>query len=100
MISSTSPHIIYLLWTTALPPSLLLPYTTLSRSVPRQTIAADGPPPPPPPAPPLPALPPAPPAAPLRSEEHTSELQSPDHIVCCLLLEKKKNVDIEYVLIL
>src|SRR5947208_11608262 len=27
---------------------------------------------------------------PLRSEEHTSELQSPDHIVCRLLLEKKK----------
>src|SRR5258708_26731631 len=25
----------------------------------------------------------------LRSEEHTSELQSPDHIVCRLLLEKK-----------
>src|SRR5258708_29936404 len=32
-----------------------------------------------------PALPP-----PTRSEEHTSELQSPDHIVCRLLLEKKK----------
>src|SRR5438552_8641135 len=29
------------------------------------------------------------PAAP-RSEEHTSELQSPDHLVCRLLLEKKK----------
>src|SRR5258708_39511316 len=32
-------------------------------------------------------------AAPLlpdRSEEHTSELQSPDHLVCRLLLEKKK----------
>src|SRR5258708_17516237 len=28
---------------------------------------------------------------PLRSEEHTSELQSPDHLVCRLLLEKKKN---------
>src|SRR5258708_30204064 len=25
----------------------------------------------------------------LRSEEHTSELQSPDHLVCRLLLEKK-----------
>src|SRR5438552_11442706 len=37
-----------------------------------------------------------PPTAPLgsrqqnRSEEHTSELQSPDHLVCRLLLEKKK----------
>src|SRR5258708_29253136 len=27
---------------------------------------------------------------PARSEEHTSELQSPDHLVCRLLLEKKK----------
>src|SRR5258708_15811759 len=27
----------------------------------------------------------------LRSEEHTSELQSPDHLVSRLLLEKKKN---------
>src|SRR4051794_41401489 len=30
------------------------------------------------------------PRAPLRSEEHTSELQSPVHLVCRLLLEKKK----------
>src|SRR5690348_18192085 len=29
----------------------------------------------------------------LRSEEHMSELQSPVHLVCRLLLEKKKNVD-------
>src|SRR5574344_1835771 len=28
----------------------------------------------------------------LRSEEHTSELQSPDHLVCRLLLEKKNNL--------
>src|SRR5947208_4403676 len=27
----------------------------------------------------------------VRSEEHTSELQSPDHLVCRLLLEKKNN---------
>src|SRR5947208_10574045 len=26
-----------------------------------------------------------------RSEEHTSELQSPDHLVCRLLIEKIKN---------
>src|SRR5258708_9648269 len=37
----------------------------------------------------------------VRSEEHTSELQSPDHLVCRLLLEKKKqytqhNAIIEY----
>src|SRR5258708_26305919 len=28
-----------------------------------------------------------------RSEEHTSELQSPDHLVCRLLLEKKKTTE-------
>src|SRR5258708_21709764 len=31
-----------------------------------------------------------------RSEEHTSELQSPDHLVCRLLLEKKKNQTTTY----
>src|SRR6266487_5981345 len=30
-----------------------------------------------------------------RSEEHTSELQSPVHLVCRLLLEKKKNIKIQ-----
>src|SRR5437762_5217465 len=29
-----------------------------------------------------------------RSEEHTSELQSPMYLVCRLLLEKKKNIKI------
>src|SRR5258708_10329724 len=29
--------------------------------------------------------------SPMRSEEHTSELQSPDHLVCRLLLENKKH---------
>src|SRR5258708_18995535 len=28
-----------------------------------------------------------------RSEEHTSELQSPDHLVCRLLLEKKNTIE-------
>src|SRR5258708_10355229 len=32
-------------------------------------------------------------AAMSRSEEHTSELQSPDHLVCRLLLEKKKKYE-------
>src|SRR2546429_5465693 len=32
------------------------------------------------------------PFGPTRSEEHTSELQSRLHLVCRLLLEKKKNV--------
>src|SRR5258708_265493 len=30
----------------------------------------------------------------VRSEEHTSELQSPDHLVCRLLLEKKKYIQL------
>src|SRR5258708_17019705 len=34
----------------------------------------------------------SPPSPASRSEEHTSELQSPDHLVCRLLLEKKKNL--------
>src|SRR5690625_5776254 len=32
----------------------------------------------------------------LRSEEHTSELQSRGHLVCRLLLEKKKNKQNKY----
>src|SRR5256885_11569147 len=71
------------------PRSTLFPYTTLFRS---------GPPPGggpgqfgPPPGEPG-RRPPAPPiiAALDRSEEHTSELQSPCNLVCRLLLEKKK----------
>src|SRR5258708_9531421 len=31
-----------------------------------------------------------------RSEEHTSELQSPDHLVCRLLLEKKKKTECSF----
>src|SRR5258708_14844403 len=34
-----------------------------------------------------------------RSEEHTSELQSPDHLVCRLLLEKKNTTDRSLVLV-
>src|SRR5438552_14899686 len=33
-----------------------------------------------------------------RSEEHTSELQSPDHLVCRLLLEKKKKKNMNHLL--
>src|SRR5258708_14072925 len=64
------------------PRSTLFPYTTLfrspncSRKQPRAPTML------------LAMVPP-----PLRSEEHTSELQSPDHLVCRLLLEKKKIVD-------
>src|SRR5258708_15208758 len=65
------------------PRSTLFPYTTLFRSpargggarrADRRRDAASS----------------APLEAASRSEEHTSELQSPDHLVCRLLLEKKK----------
>src|SRR5690348_17564796 len=36
---------------------------------------------------------------PIRSEEHTSELQSPVHLVCRLLLEKKNNRSRVYVVL-
>src|SRR5258708_24377977 len=68
------------------PRSTLFPYTTLFRSQPRRANASVtarssprriG-------APRRVTM--APPST--RSEEHTSELQSPDHLVCRLLLEK------------
>src|SRR5690348_17999905 len=72
------------------PRSTLFPYTTLFRSLPHARLArrrrrrraghlaAAGP------------RGPDRGAQPRRSEEHTSELQSPVHLVCRLLLEKKK----------
>src|SRR2546429_5229346 len=65
------------------PRSTLFPYTTLFRSVPvvggprcrGQPGPGEGP------------------KADCRSEEHTSELQSRLHLVCRLLLEKKKTHD-------
>src|SRR5438552_14963423 len=67
------------------PRSTLFPYTTLFRSLreiargeaPAELDDGDG----------LPAA-----VCRWRSEEHTSELQSPDHLVCRLLLEKKKSL--------
>src|SRR5215216_7649575 len=63
------------------PRSTLFPYTTLFRSPspsatrPCSSSASWSP-------------------GPGRSEEHTSELQSPDHLVCRLLLEKKKKASL------
>src|SRR5258708_30492530 len=78
------------------PRSTLFPYTTLFRSPPEirsarpsATDVLPGCAPDRPPARGEPAQPP-PRIHPSRSEEHTSELQSPDHLVCRLLLEKKK----------
>src|SRR5438552_10228876 len=69
------------------PRSTLFPYTTLFRA----TLRPDR------------STAPAPttkrarrPGSRVRSEEHTSELQSPDHLVCRLLLEKKKINKITY----
>src|SRR6476660_10302945 len=61
------------------PRSTLFPYTTLFRSAGSSSMwpRAAGPRR-------------TPGSATRRSEEHTSELQSPDHLVCRLLLEKKK----------
>src|SRR5258708_15914411 len=73
------------------PRSTLFPYTTLFRSHSRRWLR-DGPhraprdscsPPP------------GETSRTPRSEEHTSELQSPDHLVCRLLLEKKKKLEYE-----
>src|SRR6266705_3833176 len=67
------------------PRSTLFPYTTLFRSG-TATPAAR-------PAPRRPACSRrVPTRAPTRSEEHTSELQSPYDRVCRLLLEKKKTI--------
>src|SRR5256885_10878166 len=65
------------------PRSTLFPYTTLFRS--RGTGAA-----PRSPRTPRRVRPPPWPWRRTRSEEHTSELQSPCNLVCRLLLEKKK----------
>src|SRR3712207_8867391 len=80
------------------PRSTLFPYTTLFRSSPRRRMDADYRQPDGPASPPgqdtqrrthggfgrrvIPVA--------LRSEEHTSELQSRQYLVCRLLLEKKK----------
>src|SRR5947207_12648638 len=87
------PHLFFFLMIRRPPRSTLFPYTTLFRSYPHPR--AD--------APPLSGLSDkgelhedqAPRdddygSSPLRSEEHTSELQSHSDLVCRLLLEKKK----------
>src|SRR2546422_8235611 len=70
------------------PRSTLFPYTTLFRSRPARDVHADQREPVAPPAREEPE-----PGARPRSEEHTSELQSRLHLVCRLLLEKKKKKD-------
>src|SRR6266581_2214378 len=67
------------------PRSTLFPYTTLFRSSRPPGCSCTAP------APSSTPGPATPPRRRRRSEEHTSELQSPVHLVCRLLLEKKKN---------
>src|SRR5437764_5356640 len=89
---SLSFFLFFFLWLRRPPTSTLFPYTTLFRSRPpapillRAYIRSS-----------LPRTPlPAPSSVTAfwwsRSEEHTSELQSPMYLVCRLLLEKKKNI--------
>src|SRR5947208_11066913 len=68
------------------PRSTLFPYTTLFRSRPTERTAPGGA------RRPAAAPPPARRRSPAPGDRkrHTSELQSPDHLVCRLLLEKKK----------
>src|SRR5258708_15627312 len=65
------------------PRSTLFPYTPLFQSTPPRSCAAA--------RRSRPATRKWKPPPRSRAEEHTAELQSPDHLVCRLLLEKKKN---------
>src|SRR2546426_5032043 len=91
------------------PRSTLFPYTTLFRSprpAPwagrrsargcRRRSRPSRRRPPPPPAPPCEGPPESPARGGGRSEEHTSELQSPCNLVCRLLLEKKKKHNLSH----
>src|SRR2546430_16337672 len=66
------------------PRSTLFPYTTLFRSPTTERVSSG--------LAPL-SPPPQPRGTVMRSEEHTSELQSQSNLVCRLLLEKKKKIN-------
>src|SRR2546426_8526620 len=72
------------------PRSTLFPYTTLFRSKSAPVVAGAQKPATPTVKASTAAAKPQVEAKPARSEEHTSELQSPCNLVCRLLLEKKK----------
>src|SRR5256885_8925772 len=86
-ICSSPPFLFFFFLMIRRPPrSTLFPYTTLFRSLqPRPDFRARTRPSSPSPSP-----------RSRRSEEHTSELQSPCNLVCRLLLEKKKKRAIGY----
>src|SRR6267143_4975610 len=92
MISSLYIFLFFFLMIRRPPRSTLFPYTTLFRSG-RPCRASPGPR-----RPPTAGCSPRCPEGPARSEEHTSELQSQFHLVCRLLLEKKKkNIFLIYI---
>src|SRR3989442_9546756 len=74
------------------PRSTLFPYTTLFRSLPQERLEVLGEH--------GDALRRSVGVHRRRSEEHTSELQSRPHLVCRLLLEKKKNTSLDFFLLL
>src|SRR5258708_18992963 len=83
-LASSASLLFFFLMIRRPPRSTLFPYTTLFRSRHASSppsILGNG----------MTAVTMVPPVLGLRtrSEEHTSELQSPDHLVCRLLLEKK-----------
>src|SRR5947199_5378990 len=87
-------HLFFFLMIRRPPRSTLFPYTTLFRSLMPDVSTYLGRDPRPLPAHRLQPRPPSRAHAQWhRSEEHTSELQSLRHLVCRLLLEKKKNTN-------
>src|SRR5689334_25094337 len=99
-MTASSPLLFFFLMIRPPPRSTLFPYTTLFRSrfvndaTPLPLVVAVAVPfnvPPPVAIAAVTVTPAWLTAFPARSEEHTSELQSQFHLVCRLLLEKKKN---------
>src|SRR5690606_40679442 len=93
------PRVVSSFFLNAPPPTELYTLSPTRRSSDLPTPSATAPPPRPPPSrvrTRSPTRPPRPPSSsatspsPSRSEEHTSELQSRENLVCRLLLEKKK----------
>src|SRR5436305_8023443 len=82
----TCPYLFFFFLMIRRPPrSTLFPYTTLFRSILPSPVTARMS------TCPSPSMSPTATGTSTRSEEHTSELQSRPHLVCRLLLEKKKH---------
>src|SRR5438552_12437382 len=90
------PHFFFFLIIRPQPRSTLFPYTTLFRSTSSMSIDRSFSPGPSEASPSAKSSDKRTKFKSMRSEEHTSELQSPDHLVCRLLLEKKKTTSKPY----